>query len=1196
MHGLSFDGANDESVEDTVDLIPAPRNIDLHSRLPPGYALDPAQGVLVPTQEVGAHVHFGGHGAVEEATTQQLFDAEGQSDDGISAVPATTEQIRIYLDASEKHPDRTSVVGSSRQQHSQPSSTGKKRDDCSEVTNSVRYQQSQPAGSGRDSKDHSSVVMPTQSQHSQSVGSGARYSTTVDPNRHQPPPSVGSGRAHSTAMHTRSQHSQLSGSNGKRGDRASVIHRTQSSDHGDMENRKEGLKATEGDTHPGTPGNPRRVENPSGVTQEIERDTGYHVSDSQTGRNDMQRDHGLGSTSNQQQGKPQSRAPSHSFVIHQPTPQRPVTGLDGWDAGTTPDLGKDQHAYNQILHGPLPEPLSVPLHSIEHAKLWIQRVSQEIENLELVSGALIKRYNRMQDEGVVNGTEAFHHWGNAWLANEAELAKFGSARDQLAAYVADNEAKNATPKPAERGASYQLRQPGALTDLQAAGEGVLKQGAPLGQGWNLPEHQQTPSRTDKRARETKQDEWNTGTPHKQRTSEPKQYDWNEGTQRPEFQKAAVQSVGYSAKNKALSDRKGNDQQDNGWKSVPSHRNGSARDDDRKSNAAKSDGFPAWEDKGPKQSTSNRDWAHGDGGWDTHSQDRKHAKSAGPMSEGWTMRTQVPNAHVKPYWADWQKQATPFESSEQMSKKKREGPRQVYEYPPTPLPAVPADKAHGATHAVATGKGAIYTHKVFRPVYLDTIEAPYAVFSFKYRNKSELERILGKSIGDDVKQLTAQVKKEQLMSMPKHKLIEQLMNARGPQSAPSASASHRGGSGWGGSAANKDTKAADGWGGSVASKDRKSADGWGGSAAKNNGKAASGWGGASAAKSDGKAANGWGGASANGWGQDQGGNANGWGKDQGGNANGWGAPANDRGNQSVRGGSTRNKSMQDASPIGNWLQDQGNNEAWNNGGRNYAWAGTANGNNINGQYNPGGSQAGGRQAVNDGQVPVARWNTGTPALGGKWDGAIAAAAMGNTPVLQAATPAMPHTPVPEGGYALPARRPPLRAGRVATPAMRNTPGQAGNVAIPPVHNTPTPGGAYALPEVHYTPVKAPTPKVHFPPAADVEIPIPEMPLPQQHQPPAPPMTPEHNLSNLQPANPTPRTRRAPSARGSSMANSIATGFDREESIPSDMRSLVERCVAQAAEDAKEKAKGKSPGGNLMAKYENGAPLPEGPEGW
>lgn len=192
----------------------------------------------------------------------------------------------------------------------------------------------------------------------------------------------------------------------------------------------------------------------------------------------------------------------------------------------------------------------------------------------------------------------------------------------------------------------------------------------------------------------------------------------------------------------------------------------------------------------------------------------------------------PITGVKPYFETWRNPAGQGEgSADPNAAKKREVPRPVYDYPAAPLPAVPADQLRTATLAVQPGKGAHYSHRCHRPEYLDSMTEPYAVFSFKYRSKAGLEKILGRSITIEFEPLMAQAEKEKLMDMPKHKLIEELTKARTPQKEGQGGSvkadSVQGGSvksasgGWGGAPA--ENKSADGgWGG-----DKKSDSGNGG---------------------------------------------------------------------------------------------------------------------------------------------------------------------------------------------------------------------------------------------------------------------------------------------------------------------------------------------------------------------------------
>ena len=90
--------------------------------------------------------------------------------------------------------------------------------------------------------------------------------------------------------------------------------------------------------------------------------------------------------------------------------------------------------------------------------------------------------------------------------------------------------------------------------------------------------------------------------------------------------------------------------------------------------------------------------------------------------------------IKPYWTSWQKAKK--ESS--ADKKKLSRAELVYTEPEEPLHVIPEKTAREkqVDHQVKIGRGAAYWHQVGRPEYLDTMEAPYAVFSFKYRSKGK----------------------------------------------------------------------------------------------------------------------------------------------------------------------------------------------------------------------------------------------------------------------------------------------------------------------------------------------------------------------------------------------------------------------------------------------------------------------------
>ncbi|RMX98371.1 hypothetical protein D0868_10126 [Hortaea werneckii] len=188
----------------------------------------------------------------------------------------------------------------------------------------------------------------------------------------------------------------------------------------------------------------------------------------------------------------------------------------------------------------------------------------------------------------------------------------------------------------------------------------------------------------------------------------------------------------------------------------------------------------------------------------------------------------PGAHVKSYWADW-RQTTMPQGSPAHGVKKHEAARDPCDYPSAPLPTVPEGKLKDIKHGIqagkfrtlipssdakltlTAGKGANYSHRCHRPLYMDTMAEPYAVFSFKYRSKEALEKILKRDVSSDVQAIVKQAEEEKFLNMPKHKLVEELMKMRLPGGSPSPkkALTDSAASGWGGGAETRGL-AGNGW--------------------------------------------------------------------------------------------------------------------------------------------------------------------------------------------------------------------------------------------------------------------------------------------------------------------------------------------------------------------------------------------------
>ena len=112
-----------------------------------------------------------------------------------------------------------------------------------------------------------------------------------------------------------------------------------------------------------------------------------------------------------------------------------------------------------------------------------------------------------------------------------------------------------------------------------------------------------------------------------------------------------------------------------------------------------------------------------------SKKNKKSKSSSSPNSSPTLISPTPQPHPKPYWSTWRIPHSPFTDSP---------PKQVPPPPPCEDPLYPVPRAvaqrHGTSHQVQPGKAAPYLHKKNRPRYMDTMESPYAVFEFRYRDK------------------------------------------------------------------------------------------------------------------------------------------------------------------------------------------------------------------------------------------------------------------------------------------------------------------------------------------------------------------------------------------------------------------------------------------------------------------------------
>lgn len=220
-----------------------------------------------------------------------------------------------------------------------------------------------------------------------------------------------------------------------------------------------------------------------------------------------------------------------------------------------------------------------------------------------------------------------------------------------------------------------------------------------------------------------------------------------------------------------------------------------------------------------------------GGWSGSNSSRNQAGPRGnPRSEktgsdvSKLPDNQSPNNFIKPYFKGWN--GAHCRSGSVNQETRNITARSPYNYPAPPMPSIPEGKAPGVSHAVVPGKGAEYVHRTNSPEYIDSMEAPYAVFAFKYRSPAVLEKITRLDVRNDTAATVQEVEKERLASLPKDQLVAELMKMKvssGGRNSSQEAAYVKVASAWAGDG-DKKSKAA-GWGGDAAGKAPSNAGEW-----------------------------------------------------------------------------------------------------------------------------------------------------------------------------------------------------------------------------------------------------------------------------------------------------------------------------------------------------------------------------------
>ncbi|GAB7357041.1 hypothetical protein MBLNU459_g7864t1 [Dothideomycetes sp. NU459] len=128
--------------------------------------------------------------------------------------------------------------------------------------------------------------------------------------------------------------------------------------------------------------------------------------------------------------------------------------------------------------------------------------------------------------------------------------------------------------------------------------------------------------------------------------------------------------------------------------------------------------------------------------------------------------------IKPYWATWKEPMSVIIETPEEKFAKAHDPFIAPEEPLVPITAEVVKKQN-VQHQVKRGRGAAYTHLCAKPEYLDEMDHPYAVFTFKYRSKEVIEKMFKTK----VKENGEDVIRAKLATMGREQLAEELLKLK-----------------------------------------------------------------------------------------------------------------------------------------------------------------------------------------------------------------------------------------------------------------------------------------------------------------------------------------------------------------------------------------------------------------------------------